>query len=422
MRNFLILFSVFAICGGAAQAFCGFYVARADGALYNEGSKVVYARDGNQSTITMSSDYRGEATDFALIIPTPKVLREDQIRTVSSATVDHLDAFSAPRLVEYFDEDPCSRRRYDFEDRMMSMSSLEEDQRRSSAATLGVEIAGEYAIGTYDVLILEASQSDGLITFLTGEGYSLPHGAAPVLKDYIALGMKFFVARVNLERHEASETRDLPPLQISFTSPDFMLPIQLGKVNADGPQDALIMMLTRQGRVEVANYPTMTLPTNTDVPLFVEDRFADFYRSMFRKALPGGGIALEYGWDMSWCDPCAAEPLSAEELAELGVTWLGSDGDPGQAVYVTRFHAQYTKEQMPEDLVFRLTDNRANYQGRYVMNHPFDGEITCLSGSLYMVKTRIRLKSEARRLAQLTGWDLGKVEDWTRASLPKRYW
>lgn len=422
MRNFLILFSVFAFGGGAAQAFCGFYVARADGALYNEGSKVVYARDGDQSTITMSSDYRGEATDFALIIPTPKVLREDQIRTVEAATVDHLDAFSAPRLVEYFDEDPCNIRRYELHDNLMSLSSVEKNERRDTAAALGVEIAGEYAIGTYDVLILEASQSDGLITFLTVEGYSLPEGAEPVLKNYIAMGMKFFVARVNLERHEVSETRDLPPLQISFSSPDFMLPIQLGKVNADGPQDALIMMLTRQGRVEVANYSTTTLPTNTDVPLFVEDRFADFYRSMFHKALPDGGIALEYGWDMSWCDPCAAEPLSAEELTELGVTWLGSDGNPGQAVYVTRFHAQYTKDQMPDDLMFHETDNRGNYQGRYVMNHPFDGKITCLSGSLYVVKTRIRLKAETQRLAQLTGWDLGKIEEWARASLPKRYW
>ncbi len=398
---------------GAAQAFCGFYVARADGALYNQGSKVVYVRDGDQSTITMSSDYRGEAAEFALIVPTPKVLREDQIRTVQATTVDHLDAFTAPRLVEYFDDDPCMMMRRDFNDGiLMSMTEQEEGLgRRQAAAALGVEIAGEYAIGTYDVLILEASISDGLVTFLLSEGYNLPDGVEPVLKDYIAMGMKFFVARVNLDRHEAAETRDLPPLQISFTSPDFMLPIQLGKVNADGPQDALIMMLTRSGRVEVANYQTTALPTDVDVPPFIKDEFAEFYRAMFRTALPNGGIALEYGWDMAWCDPCAAEPLSTEELQELGVSWADGDGARGQQVYVTRFHAQYTKDQMPEDLMFRETNNRANHQGRYIMNHPFEGEVTCLRGSLYKVGVRMRAEKAARHLAEMTGWDRADFED-----------
>lgn len=423
MRLFFILFSFLTVFGGAAQAFCGFYVARADGALYNQASKVIYARDGKHSTITMSSDYRGAASDFALIVPTPKVLREDQIRTVDAETVDHLDAFSAPRLVEYFDEDPCSptvlyENRFD----QLSMADGSESERRRSAAALGVEIAGEYAIGTYDVLILEASQSDGLTTFLTAEGYKLPEGAAPVLKDYIAMGMKFFVARVNLERHDAGGAQDLPPLQISFTSPDFMLPIQLGKVNADGPQDALIMMLTRNGRVEVANYPTAKLPTNTDIPIFVEGEFANFYRSMFQTALPDGGIALEYGWDMSWCDPCAAEPLSTEELAELGATWANGQDGGAQQVYVTRFHAQYTKDQMPHDLMFRETDNRESYQGRYVMNHLYEGDITCLRGGLYVISARGRVMSEALRLAEITGWDLKDINQKIRQSLPKRYW
>ncbi len=423
MRLFLIFFSVFAMSSSPAQAFCGFYAARADGALYNQASKVIYARDGENSTITMSSDYRGETADFALIVPTPKVLGQDQIRVVSTETVDHLDAFSAPRLVEYFDHDPCAPQVfYERELSMMAMSDDADGRRRSDAAALGVEIAGEYAIGTYDVLILEASQSDGLITFLTTEGYKLPDGATPVLKDYIAMGMKFFVARVNLERHDAGGALDLPPLQISFTSPDFMLPIQLGKVNADGPQDALIMMLTRRGRVEVANYPTASLPTNTDVPSFVEDEFAAFYRAMFQTALPNGGIALEYGWDMSWCDPCAAEPLDATELAELGATWAAGTDGGAQPVYVTRFHAQYTRDQMPHDLMFRETDNQANYQGRYVMNHPFDGEISCLRGGLYVIGVRGRVLGEAVRLAEITGWEIDGIMDKLRASLPKRYW
>ena len=93
---------------GTAQAFCGFYVAKADGSLYNQSSKVVFVRDGNRSVITMSSDYRGAAKDFAIIVPTPKVLKREQVGTVSPETITHLDSYTAPRLVEYNDYDPCN--------------------------------------------------------------------------------------------------------------------------------------------------------------------------------------------------------------------------------------------------------------------------------------------------------------------------
>jgi hypothetical protein len=91
-----------------AHAFCGFYVARADGALYNRSSTVVYSRSGWNSVITMSSDYRGTPAEFAMIVPTPGVLNRDQVTTVPAETIAHLDRYTAPRLVEYFDDDPCA--------------------------------------------------------------------------------------------------------------------------------------------------------------------------------------------------------------------------------------------------------------------------------------------------------------------------
>ena len=90
-----------------ALAFCGFYVAKADTSLYNNSSKVVFVRDGNRSVITMASDYEGEARDFALIVPVPTVLKERQINVAEHRLIDHLDAYTAPRLVEYHDANPC---------------------------------------------------------------------------------------------------------------------------------------------------------------------------------------------------------------------------------------------------------------------------------------------------------------------------
>ena len=51
----------------------------------------------------------------------------------------------------------------------------------------------------------------------------------------------------------------------------------------------------------------------------------DFYRDMFDhqvKKADMRAVFTEYAWDMNWCDPCAADPLSHEELRSLGVFWL----------------------------------------------------------------------------------------------------
>src|SRR3984885_9508231 len=99
-----------AVCVEPASAFCGFYVAKADAKMFNKSSKVVLARNGQQTAITMASDYEGEPKEFAIVVPVPSFIKKDQISAVDPKMIDHLDAYTAPRLVEYFDEDPCAPR------------------------------------------------------------------------------------------------------------------------------------------------------------------------------------------------------------------------------------------------------------------------------------------------------------------------
>lgn len=417
MMRFFSVLAALTLWITPASAFCGFFVAKADGELFNQSSRVAYVRDGQRSTITMGADYRGPVSEFALVIPTPRVLGEDDIRTVNESILEHLDAYTAPRLVEYHDHDPCGV--------MLDPVVIVEDSAAPvpTARSLGVQIHGQYEIDAYDVLILGARQSDGLVTFLTQEGYTLPEGAEAALADYIAMGMKFFVAKVNLDRHAAGESQELKPLQISFRSRDFMLPIQLGKLNAEETQDALFFFLTREGRVELANYPNRAIPADVRIPTFVEDMFGEFYRKVFSRAVgTRGGIVLEYAWDMGWCDPCAADPLGNDDLATLGVTWLREGSGRGQDVYVTRLHTQYTRGQLLRDPVFRVTANRENFQGRYIMTQPFVGDVTCEAGQEYVEEVRTRLRREAVDLAEITGWTARGIEHRIRESVPDDYW
>ena len=82
-----------------AQAFCGFYVAKADASLFNKTSQVILVRNDNRTTITMSSDFEGDVRDFAMVVPVPVVLKRDDIKTVSSQLFETLDNLILFRLI-----------------------------------------------------------------------------------------------------------------------------------------------------------------------------------------------------------------------------------------------------------------------------------------------------------------------------------
>src|SRR5881628_2256637 len=88
-------------------AFCGFYVAKADTQLFNKASQVVLVRDGDHTVLTMANDFKGDLTEFAIVIPVPTTLARGQIHVADKGLIDHLDAYSAPRLAEVYDPDPC---------------------------------------------------------------------------------------------------------------------------------------------------------------------------------------------------------------------------------------------------------------------------------------------------------------------------
>lgn len=129
---------------------------------------------------------------------------------------------------------------------------------------------------------------------------------------------------------------------------------------------------------------------------------------------------------MGWCDPCAADPLSQNELRELGVFWLDGDRNltptqrqmvrprpqpQAQNVFVTRLHVRYDADSFPEDLKFHQTGDKSNFQGRYIMRHPYTGEMKCEAALEYKKSVNKRLDKEVKTLANLTGWDRSFIWD-----------
>jgi hypothetical protein len=395
-------------------AFCGFYVAKADSKLFNKASQVVLVRDGDRTVMTMANDFEGEPKEFAVVIPVPTFLKREQIHVGDKALVDHLDAYSAPRLVEYFDRNPCEIRPMTEALRMSAAAAPTAHDAMQLAKARGVTIEASYTIGEYDILILSAQQSTGLETWLRENGYRIPPGASSVIATYLKQNMRFFVARVNLGEQARLGFTYLRPLQVAYESPKFMLPIRLGMVNAKGAQDLFVYALTRNGRVETTNYRTTKLPADMELPVYLKqpNEFAAFYKAMFTRqvdAQDGRAVFLEYAWDMKWCDPCAADPLTADEVRNLGVFWADGGDMRAANVFLSRLHVRYDSAHFPEDLVFQETADRANFQGRYVLRHAWSGGDSCAAAAGYRAEVSGRHAREAEQLARLTGWPLDDI-------------
>jgi hypothetical protein len=412
----ILLSLVFLIANIApAWAFCGFYVGGANAQLFNKASQVIIARQDEKTVLTMANDFQGSVKDFALVVPVPVAIKKEQVNIGDPEIIKKLDNFSQPRLVEYFDHNPCQSRTSTINS--ISQVNINNADVRSEAAArasaLGVTIEDRFQTGEYNILILSAKDSNGLETWLRGSGYQLPQGASEVLRPYIRQQMKFFVAKVNLAEFNKTGSAFLRPLQIAYRSPKFMLPIRLGMLNAQGDQDLVVYLLSPKGRIQVANYRTVEVPTGQNIPEYIKKDFGKFYQSAFQKSYDRANkkvAFLEYAWDVSNCDPCTTQPPTSAELKKAGVFWQSEQSESYQPTYITRLHVRYNRSTFPEDLVFQETSNRENFQGRYVLNHPYRGEVACDAGAGYKRSVKERQRQEVDNLISLTGWQRREIE------------
>ncbi len=306
----------------AAEAFCGFYVANATDELHNPATTVVLMRDGTRTVLSMRNHYEGAPRDFAMVVPVPVVLSRDDVRTLPDAIFDRVDQLAAPRLVEYWEQDPCASGIGEgYGAGGIGLGNIGTIGHGTGRGDLGVRIEAQFAVGEYDVVVLSASDSAGLETWLHQARYNVPAGAAAVLEPYVRAGSKFFVARVDARRvHFFNGRARLSPLRFHYDSESFGLPIRLGLINSPGIQDLVVHILARNERYEVANRDNVPVPTNLDVDPAVRASFGSFYASMFDRVLEQhrGAVVTEYAWRSQSCDPCPVPPLTTSELMTLG--------------------------------------------------------------------------------------------------------
>jgi uncharacterized protein (TIGR03382 family) len=349
----------------------------------------------------MQNNYQGPPQDFAMVVPVPVVLHEGDVQTLPKEVLQKVDQMGAPRLVEYWEEDPCAPER---PPEMVVMSAppsaMLAEEGAGKAADFGVKIEAQFVVGEYQIVILSARDSTGLDGWLRASHYQIPPGAERLLRPYVDGGSKFFVAKVDPKKVKFDHGQaQLSPLRFHYDSEEFALPIRLGLANSSGTQDLIVNILAPHQRYAVANYPNVTIPTNFDVKDEVRTRFGEFYAALFDRTLEKhpGAVITEYAWQAMSCDPCPGPNLDYHDMATLGADVLGDSGD----FTMTRLHARYGKTDVPNDLVFKTADPIAggrevrtanqelehgashadynNFQGRYAIRHAWTGPIACAS-------------------------------------------
>ena len=406
----LSLASTVALAAPFARAFCGFYVSGSGGQLLNNATQVALMREGTRTVLSMQNNYEGPPEKFALVVPVPVVLQKENVKTLPREVFEKLEQLDAPRLVEYWEQDPCTVARDEaMAFGMMARGAAPMAQSEARADALGVKIEAQFAVGEYEIVILSAENSTGLDTWLRQERYNIPAGAEPYFRPYVQAGSKFFVAKVDVEKVKfEGKQAMLSPLRFYYDAETFSLPVRLGLINSGGKQDLVVHILARNKRYEVANYPNVTIPTNLDVEDKTKGEFGTFYAGLFDKTVAQnpGAVVTEYSWDASSCDPCPGPALTPGDFATLGADALPAPTQREGAYYwfgggftLTRIHARYGKEALGADLVFRaappivggremyastgniehgaVASSYNNFQARYVIRHAWTGPIAC---------------------------------------------
>ncbi len=382
-----------------AHAFCGTYVSSAGTEVYNSASEVVIARQGTRTTLTMANDVLGDPSDFAMVIPVPQVVQERDVHVVSPDDIEVMRTYSMPRLVSYVCDDfkpqfshPCpwmdrecpSNGLFgdDSLDRLSSLGGEGEGESEPSADVGGsdggggggggsVTVEAEYIVGEYELVVLSADQSLGLLDWLADEGYDVPVNTANVLQQYIDAGNYFLAARVYPDA-ELADGDSLSPLQFSYDSDVFGLPIRLGTTSSVGEQDLIVYVVNsnEEGAVGISNYPE--LEVESECMWDGEGEFGEFYAGQFANAYgrEAGAIwTTEYTWKNEpqaiKCDPCTGPPPDTQQLTNVGY----DDGNTG-FFHVTRLHLRYTPEEAVQDLVFYHSRQAPQRQQRYIEYKP----------------------------------------------------
>ena len=192
--------------------------------VYETDQKAVIFYEANQETIILSAAFRGQAKDFAWIIPTPNRPKVEK---------------SSDELFVSLDE--LTRTKRDWEKPIPLINEGGITQKPYTPVTVWENKKIEY----YNISILSADNSHNLVNWLNKNGYHYPKEYDYILDDYIDNHWFFVAAKIDLNIiHEQNinqqiKTGHIIPLKINFTTSKIVYPLRISSIQIKIKPDQL---------------------------------------------------------------------------------------------------------------------------------------------------------------------------------------
>ncbi len=340
---------------------------------YNPTSAVFLVRDGTKTILTMETAYQGPSKEVTLLIPVPQVVARDQVRTIAGSVFRNLDRRTAPTVKHVWPA--CRRVR---RPRPMARAASADgfggggggSRIEAIEQEYSIDVVDEWEVQEYDITLLGAEQSTGLLRYLTEQAnLELPPSADAVLRSYIESDFRFVLAKVDPARaHRLGDRMMLSPIQIEYDSDQLQVPVRLGTLNSPGEQELLLYVLAKDGRYELANRPNVTAPSELQLEESAAGNVAELYNSLMNETFrrtPGAAVT-EYAHNLgskvgrfhvqSFGIPSDREARRVEEAGGRRGRWT-----------LTRIRHRYGKD-LDSDLILRPASSPLRMTRRW--SHP----------------------------------------------------
>lgn len=209
---------------------CGGMFCDAVNPVDQAAERILFAFDGDEVTVEVQITYDGRDDNFAWVVPVPG---EPELFVSNDALFTQIANLTVPTFSLTSDQRGgggigCTQ---DY--------ALSAEKGVMDSAYDGVSVVSESTVGPYDTVVLQADDSDVLVTWLQDQGYNLPSTLDAALAPYVASGQYFVALKLSSDK----DTGDLAPLGMRYPATSASIPLQLTSIAAipDLPVEVFVL-------------------------------------------------------------------------------------------------------------------------------------------------------------------------------------
>ncbi len=311
----------------------GMFIPPPDRYIYETDQRAVIFYEHGMETLALSASFRGNASNFAWLVPTPT---RPEVDKVSDELFVSLEDFTRP----YY---PDSRYGVDYGKGYYANEVLDQ----------AVMVIETKQVGYYEITVLKSSDANELSAWLNRHNYSFPQNANYLLQSYIENEWYFTAVKIIDEYSNQAIENQLfeghaQPLMLTFPTDRIVYPLKISGIDVVySKSNPRVAIYGADYYIEQPNKQDYYVNRNSYYPRPPKQAGILIYViTDSRQTLPG--FDTQYaGW------------IKGEEIKNLAFT---DNGDPwleptSDKYFITKLYKMMNKSEMTNDLYLRQYDS-----------------------------------------------------------------